>query len=152
MKRILAMGSAMALGALPVAALADANLRLAHWLPAQHALQTTGFEPWIEAIEEASDGTLTMTIYPAQQLGSATDHYDMARDGIADIGFVNPGYQPGRFPIVALGEQPFLVSNAKGGSKAFDAWYKRYAAEEMPDVHVCMAFLHDPGRSTRSTS
>jgi hypothetical protein len=25
----------------------------------------------------------------------------MARDGIADAAYVNPGYQPGRFPIFA---------------------------------------------------
>ena len=54
---------------------------------------------------------------PAQQLGAAPDHYDMARDGIADIAFVNPGYQAGRFPIIAHGEIPFLITNAKGGSK-----------------------------------
>ena len=24
-------------------------------------------------------------VYPAQQLGKAFDHYDMARDGIADV-------------------------------------------------------------------
>src|SRR6266852_7185774 len=47
-------------------------------------------------------------VYPAQQLGKAFDHYDMARDGIADVTYVNPGYQPGRFPIIAAGELPFL--------------------------------------------
>ena len=28
----------------------------------------------------------------------------MARDGIADLTYVNPGYQPGRFPVIAAGE------------------------------------------------
>ena len=62
----------------------------------------------------------------------------MARDGIADIAFVNPGYQAGRFPIIAHGEIPFLITNAKGGLKALDAWYREYADEEMGDVK----FLH----------
>lgn len=145
MQRFLMTASLVALTAAPMAASAEANLRFAHWLPPQHALNTTGFEPWIESIGEASGGGITVEVYPAQQLGSATDHYDMARDGIADIAFVNPGYQPGRFPIIALGEQPFLVSNAKSGSRAFDEWYRDYAAQEMGDVHFCMAFLHDPG-------
>ena len=92
------------------------ELRLAHWVPAQHPLQPTGMEPWGRSIAEASDGRLTITIFPAQQLGAAPDHYDMARDGIADIAFVNPGYQAGRFPIIAHGEIPFLITNAKGGS------------------------------------
>jgi TRAP-type C4-dicarboxylate transport system substrate-binding protein len=69
----------------------------------------------------------------------------MARDGIADFAYVNPGYQPGRFPIIAAGELPFLVANAKGGSAALDAWYRKYAAAEMKDVHFCFAFSLDPG-------
>ena len=51
----------------------------------------------------------------------------MARDGIADFAYVNPGYQPGRFPIIAAGEMPFLIGNAKGGTAALDAWYRAYA-------------------------
>jgi TRAP-type C4-dicarboxylate transport system substrate-binding protein len=69
----------------------------------------------------------------------------MARDGIADLAYVNPGYQPGRFPIISAGELPFLIGNAKGGTAAFDEWYQPYAAREMKDVHVCFAFLNDPG-------
>ncbi|MFD1798188.1 TRAP transporter substrate-binding protein [Paracoccus aurantiacus] len=127
------------------AAQADTELRLSHWLPPQHALQTTGFEPWIESIGEASDGKITFQIFPAQQLGSATDHYDIARDGIADVTYVAPSYQPGRFPIISLAEHPFKVTQAKSGSAAFNDWYQQYAAEEMPDVKVCMAFMQDPG-------
>jgi TRAP-type transport system periplasmic protein len=112
---------------------------------AQHPLQPTGMEPWARSIAEASDGRLNITIFPAQQLGAAPDHYDMARDGIADIAFVNPGYQAGRFPIIAHGEIPFYFTNAKGGSRALDPWYRDYADQEMGDVKFCMAFLHSPG-------
>jgi TRAP-type C4-dicarboxylate transport system substrate-binding protein len=68
----------------------------------------------------------------------------MARDGIADVTYVNPGYQPGRFPIVGAGELPFLMSDAKGGSMGLDAWYRKYAATEMKDVKFCLAFIHAP--------
>ncbi len=84
-------------------------------------------------------------IFPAEQLGKAFDHYDMARDGIADFTYVNPGYQPGRFPIIAASELPFLFRDAKTGTAAVDAWYRQYAAREMKDVHFCFAFVHDPG-------
>ena len=83
-------------------------------------------------------------MFPAQQLGKAFDHYDMARDGIADVTYVNPGYQPGRFPIIGAGELPFLMSDAKGGSMALDAWYRKYAEKEMKDVKFCLAFIHSP--------
>ena len=83
-------------------------------------------------------------MFPAQQLGKAFDHYDMARDGIADVTYINPGYQPGRFPIIGAGELPFLMSDAKGGSMALDAWYRKYAEKEMKDVKFCLAFIHSP--------
>src|SRR5690606_14287246 len=124
---------------------ADVELTLSHWVPATHMLQPGGMEPWAKSINEASNGRIEITIYPSSQLGAAPDHYDMTRDGVVDIGFINPGYQPGRFPVIAAGEIPFTIANAKGGARALDEWYRQYAPQEMADVHVCMVHLHDPG-------
>jgi TRAP-type C4-dicarboxylate transport system substrate-binding protein len=119
------------------------NLKISHWVPASHPLQKA-LEDWAAAVEKASGGTIKSQVFPAQQLGKAIDHYDMARDGIADVTYVNPGYQPGRFPIIGAGELPFLMSDAKGGSEGLDDWYRKYAAREMGDVKFCLAFIHSP--------
>jgi TRAP-type transport system periplasmic protein len=119
------------------------ELKLSHWVPPTHPLQAA-IQAWADDIQKESNGTITYKIYPSQQLGKAFDHYDMARDGIADFAYVNPGYQPGRFPIIAAGELPFLVGRAKGGNLAIDSWYRKYAAAEMKDVHYCFAFVLDP--------
>jgi TRAP-type C4-dicarboxylate transport system substrate-binding protein len=119
------------------------ELKLSHWVPPTHPLQAA-IQNWADDIQKESNGTITYKIYPSQQLGKAFDHYDMARDGIADFAYVNPGYQPGRFPIIAAGELPFLVGRAKGGNLAIDSWYRKYAAAEMKDVHYCFAFVLDP--------
>lgn len=123
---------------------APVQLRFSHWVPVAHPMHPAAVS-WAESIEKASNGSIKITIFPAQQLGKAFDHYNMARDAIADIAHVNPGYEPGRFPIVAAVELPFLFSNAKEGSAALDAWYRRYAEREMKDVRYCLAFAHDPG-------
>jgi len=120
------------------------DLKIAHWVPPSHPLQKA-LEEWGASVEKDSGGTIHYKVYPSQQLGKAFDHYDMARDGIADLTYINPGYQPGRFPVIAAGELPFLMSNAKGGSEAIDVWYRKYAAKEMKDVKFCLAFVHDPG-------
>jgi TRAP-type C4-dicarboxylate transport system substrate-binding protein len=120
------------------------ELKISHWVPPSHPLNKA-LEDWGSSVEKASGGTLKYKVFAAQQLGKAFDHYDMARYGIADLTYVNPGYQPGRFPIIAAGELPFLMSDAKGGSQALDAWYRKYAAREMKDVKYCLAFIHDPG-------
>ena len=119
-------------------------LKFASWVPAQHALNPA-LVAWGESLKAASGGTLSATMFPSEQLGKAFDHYDMARDGIADFSYVNPGYQPGRFPVFAAASLPFMINNAKAGSAAIDAWYRAYAAKEMKDVHFCFAFAHDPG-------
>ena len=119
-------------------------LKLSSWVPAQHALNPA-LQAWADDVKKQSNGTITSTLFPSEQLGKAFDHYDMARDGISDVSYVNPGYQPGRFPIFAASSLPFMVTNAKAGSAAIDAWYRQYAAKEMKDVKFCFAFAHDPG-------
>ena len=119
------------------------ELRFAHWVPPTHPMHVSA-EAWAASINKASGGSITIKIFPAQQLGKAFDHYNMARDGIAQISHVNPGYEPNRFPVIGAMEMPFLVANAKEGSAAIDAWYRKYAEKEMADVKYCLQFVHDP--------
>src|SRR5262245_16657816 len=143
-----AMLIGVALAAVTMPALAQDrtfNLRLSHWVPATHPLQKA-MEEWGASVDKASGGTIKSTVFPAPQLGKAFDHYDMTRDGIADVSYINPGQMPGRFPIVAAGELPFMISEAHGATRAFDKWYKKYAATEMKDVKYCFSFTYDPAR------
>src|ERR1700752_4616134 len=149
--KIIALSAALSLAA-GVAAAQDKTfeLRLSHWVPPSHPLQKA-LEDWGSSIEKASNGTIKYKVYPSQQLGKAFDHYDMARDGIADVTYISPGYQPGRFPIIDAGNLPFMVSNATGGSEGVDAWYRPYAEGERKDVKFCLGFVHDYGSSHSKT-
>ena len=137
--------SAALLGCAAVPALAQdkpVEMKFGSWVPAQHSLAKTGFEPWAKSLEAASGGSIKVVLFPAQQLGKANDHYDLARDGIAEIAWISPGYQAGRFPIFAAGELPFIMTKPGPGSAALDAWYRKYAATEMKDVKYCFAHVH----------
>ena len=149
LKHLTRLASACAIAALLVAGPARADdkpvqLKLSSWVPAQHPLNPA-LVAWAEDLKKETNGSVSAVMFPSEQLGKAFDHYDMARDGIADFAYVNPGYQPGRFPIFAASSLPFLFANGKGGSAAIDAWYRAYAAKEMKDVKFCFAFVHDPG-------
>lgn len=126
---------------------ADKNfdLRYAHHLPAKFPLHTKGMVPWTKSIEEASGGSIKITIFPSQQLGKAKDQYDMAKDGIVDIAWYNPGFIPGRWPIISAIELPLLVSDSRPASTALTEWYQKYAQYEMNDVHFCLAHALEPG-------
>jgi TRAP-type C4-dicarboxylate transport system substrate-binding protein len=120
------------------------NLRFSYWIPPKHQL-VPSTQIWGESLTKATNGTVKVTIFPSNQLGKGPDHYDMAKDGIADFVLVNPGYTPGRFPIIAAGEMPFLTSSSLTGSPGFDEWYRKYAPKEMKEVYTCITFTHEPG-------
>ena len=120
------------------------NLRFSYWIPPKHQL-VPSTQLWGESLTKATGGTVKVTIFPSNQLGKGPDHYDMAKDGIADFVLVNPGYTPGRFPIIAAGEMPFLTSGSINGSPGFDEWYRKYAPREMKEVYTCITFVHEPG-------
>jgi TRAP-type C4-dicarboxylate transport system substrate-binding protein len=122
----------------------EVDLKISLWVPPAHPL-VTSIKQWAADIEKESGGTIKSTVFPSEQLGKAFDHYDMTRDGIADVGYINPGYQPGRFPIEGAADIPFTFGDAVKGTEALDAWYRKYAATEMKDTHYCFAFIHDPG-------
>ncbi len=118
------------------------NLKLSYWVPPSHPL-TPGYKDWAEAIEKATNGTIKVTLFPSSQLGSGQDHYDMVKRGVADIGLINPGYTPGRFPVIAAADLPFMSTESWKGAAATHRWYKKYAEKEMPDHYVCHVFSHE---------
>ncbi|MCU0897195.1 MAG: TRAP transporter substrate-binding protein [Burkholderiales bacterium] len=146
MKRLHTLAAAFALAFAGTAAAQDkpVELKFSHWVPPTHAMHKT-IQAWAASIDKASNGTIKVSIFPAQQLGKAFDHYDMTQSGIADVAYINVGYQAGRLPVANAIQLPFLVSEAGNGSRAFDEWYRKYAAKDMPGVKMCLMFIHDPG-------
>jgi TRAP-type C4-dicarboxylate transport system substrate-binding protein len=138
------LAGALLLGLVSAANAQMTEWRLAHYLPPSHPLSQSIAE-WAKAMETASGGSLKVTVFPSEQLGKAFDGYAMARDGIAEISFMSPGYTPGRFPVGEATALPFLITDGVGGSRAVDEWYRQYAAKEMNDTHYCIGFVHDPG-------
>jgi TRAP-type C4-dicarboxylate transport system substrate-binding protein len=139
--------AAAALTALSASAAAQntVTLKFAHWVPATHPLHSGGWAPWAKSLEGASGGAIKIQFYPAGQLGKPADHYDMARDGIADIGWLNPGFNPGRWVLASAGTIPMLIKEAKNSSAAFTEWYAKYATKEMSEVKLCMLHSMHPG-------
>ncbi|MAF46748.1 MAG: TRAP transporter substrate-binding protein [Rhodospirillales bacterium] len=120
----------------------NVNIKLSYWVPPRHKL-TPGYKEWGESVKKASGGTITTTLFPSSQLGSGRDHYDMVKRGIASFGLINPGYTPGRFPILGASDLPFTIRDSLAGAKALTRWYKKYAAKEMKDHYVRHIFTHD---------
>ena len=121
------------------------ELKFSSWVSAVHGHHTGVMVPWAKMVEEKSKGRLKITIYPGSTLGKAVDHYDMVKDGIADLGFTTPGYTPGRFPLIAATELPLLFKSSRGGSLAVMSIFDKYFKNELKDVKVLWVWVHPPG-------
>ena len=121
------------------------ELKFSSWVSTVHGHHTGVMVPWAKMLEEKSGGRLKVTIYPGSTLGKAPDHFDMVKNGIADIGFTTPGYTPGRFPLISVTELPLLFKSSKGGSLAVMSIFDKYFKQEFKDVKVLWFWVHPPG-------
>ncbi|WP_419913887.1 TRAP transporter substrate-binding protein [Hoeflea sp.] len=139
----LVSGAFLALG-LAQAANAETVLRFSNWVP-NTTHPSPGFEAWGKSIEEASDGRIKVEFFHSGQLGNPRDHYNMARDGIADVAWSVPAFEPDRFPIFEITSLPFLTKDAVTASRVVHDWYNQYAADEMSEVKLCAITMAPEG-------
>ncbi len=141
-------GAAAASGVVgPVRAQEQVKLRMSHFLSPMAPAQTKLFQPWADRVEKDSGGRIKCEIYPAMQLGGKPPQlFDQARTGVADIVWTVPGYTPGRFPISAVFELPFVVGDsAEATAQAIWEFYKANLRDEYKDVHPLLLHCHAPG-------
>jgi TRAP-type transport system periplasmic protein len=126
---------------------AEVTLRLHHFLPPVSNPHKLLLAPWADRVSAASDGRISIQIFPSMQLGGAPPQlYDQARDGIADIVWTLPGNTPGRFPRIEVFELPFVPAcKASANAPAVQEFAGTLAKEDFREVHLITAWAHDRG-------
>lgn len=147
--KVAGAGAAAGFGAtlLPRRAEAATTLSFSSWLPPKHPIVVNAFEPWADDVHKATDGRVKVRILP-KPLGGAPSHFDMARDGVADITYGLHSFTPGdRFLLSRVAEFSFLGDNAADLSVAYWNAYKNHLAQakEHAGVHTLGVFNHGPG-------
>ena len=138
---------ALALAALATPALADMELVLSSWLPPRHPIVVNAIEPWAEDIGEVTEGRVTVRVL-RKPLGSPPAHFDMARDGVADITYgLHSFTQDDRFARSRVGQFSFLGDDAVETAKAFWTVYTEDldAQAEHAGTKLLALFVHGPG-------
>lgn len=125
---------------------AETKLTLSSWLPPTHPLVSQMIVPWMEQVKEATEGRVTINML-AQGLGHPKAHYDIARDGLADITYSVHGYTPGRFVMTKVVEFPFSGNSAEALSVAYWRIHQKYLskANEHKGTQLLSVFTHGPG-------
>lgn len=140
------VGGALLASTVSVSAQAQTTLRVANWLPPTHAIVKDMMEPWAKQVEQATNGRVKADILKAP-LGAPPAHFDIARDGIADVTFGVHGYTAGRFALTDIAELPFLSDKSEALSVAYWRVYDKMLAKagEHDGVKVISIFTHGPG-------
>ena len=116
------VGAAIAAGVATAAPARADELSLAHFMPPRHPMHVHVFAPLAEQVAAATEGEMTIEIYPAGELGAGPrEQLSRAVDGIADLTFGLPGYTSALFPRVLALELPGLFdSNVEATAFAWD--------------------------------
>lgn len=143
----LVAGAGLMTGGLMMPARADTTtLRMNNWLPPTHSMIKGVFEPWIAAVEKATNGQVEIQMTDAS-LGAPPRQYDLAIDGIADITFGVVGYTPGRFTLPRIAELPQVGSKGEALSVALWQVYEKMFAKvgEFDEVKLLGLFTNGTG-------
>ena len=95
------------------------SLKLADSLPIGHIIHESVTKPFIEAVAKRTNGDVTITHYPAEQLGKAKDLLRLTQSGVIDIGYIVPSYASDKMPLTAVAELPGGFRNACQGTAAY---------------------------------
>lgn len=141
--KILILSSAAAL-ALTVATQAQ-ELRYANWAAPMHTINSSQIEPLAEALDEATNGAVTLRAFHGGELGAGpADQYVRVVQGTAEMGWGLPGYTSSQFPKTMIAELPGALDL---DASASDAMWRAFDAElssEFPMTEVIALWGSEP--------
>jgi TRAP-type C4-dicarboxylate transport system substrate-binding protein len=119
--------------------------RFSNWVPPTHPLSTGVFFEWGKKVEAATKGRVKIQFVSA--LGNPPSHFDLVKDGVADVAMSVNSYTANRFVLSEGVELPFLAPNAMASCIAYWRTYEKFfkQADEYKGVHLLGIWTHGPG-------
>lgn len=143
-KLIIGAGLAATMSLSSLAA-AQTVLRFSNWLPPTHPINTDILKPWAANIESATEGRVKIQFLPA--LGKPPAHFDLVRNGVADMALGVQAYTADRFPSAYGMTLPGYADDAETAAVAYWRVHQKYfkALDEFKGVHLLGLYTHGPG-------
>jgi len=122
------------------------ELKLAHFWPVTHPVETDLVQPWIAAVNKATEGRVKVTSYPGETLSLSAEIYEGVKEGVADLGLSCFAYTRGQFPVLEVFELPGIVYNDSAAATKI-AWegIQELNPKEVQDTTLFMVFTTGPG-------
>ena len=125
-------------------AAAETVWRLSNWIPPTHPVTVDILQAWGNKVEQATEGRVRVQYVSA--LGAPPAHFDLVRNGVADVALIGPSYTPARFSLTRAAELPFLADSSTASSLALSRAQERFfaPANEFKDVKLAGIWTHGP--------
>jgi TRAP-type C4-dicarboxylate transport system substrate-binding protein len=128
------------------AADAPIKLTLAHFWPSTHFVHMEQVAGWVQEIEKATNGKVSIQVFPAGTLLKMGDIYEGVATGVADIGVDVFSMYFGRFPLLEALELPGVAyNNAVHGSVVAAEVYNKVDAIRPKDTAAMYVWNLGPG-------
>lgn len=122
------------------------ELKLAHMWASTHSVEKVLAQGWIKAVEDATNGRVKITSYPAETLIKGPETYEGIVKDVADIGFGVYAYTRGRFPVIETFLLPGVnFKDSKAGSLAVMEAIKTMNPKELQDNHHLFSWTAGTG-------
>jgi len=131
------------------------ELSVATFIPPQHHINAFFFDWFGKEVAKRSNGSLTIKVYPAGQLGAGpVQQYKRVVEGVADISFGLQTYSPKIFPKSVLIVPPGKSTTALEATERLLDVYDEHLADEYNDVKLLGLFTvaGDAWASTKDLS
>lgn len=92
-------------------------LKFGTHLTENHNLTLNAVVPWMERVEELTEGQVTFDHYPNSQMGAASDTFTLVQNGTLDAGYTL--YMEDSLPIMDFPMLPDLYSDPEAGTAAY---------------------------------
>jgi len=114
------------------------------WLPPSHAAYDGFIKVWARQVEEATQGRVKVEVVPP--LGTPQAHYDLVRNGVADVTNITTAYTANRFVLLKGLEMPFMSDQNSAMSIAAWRTYEKFFAKanEFEGVKLGGLFIVGP--------
>ncbi|MBB1091512.1 TRAP transporter substrate-binding protein DctP [Rhodopseudomonas palustris] len=120
MRRTLGLSVALSLPVTMALTSAQAlELKVADSFPAGHYLVRLMLKPWMDDVTKRTNGAVTFSYYPNQQMGKATDLLRLTQSGVVDIGYIAPSYASDKMPLSEVAQLPESFSTSCQGTIAY---------------------------------
>jgi len=118
--------------------------KFSSWVPPTHPIVEMVWKGWIEQVKTATQGRVVIELAPP--LGKPEAHYDLVRNGVADVGNISMGYTPRRFLLMRAFDLPFMSDSTLATSVAAWRTYEKYfmPADEFRGVKLASVLVAGP--------